>query len=320
MKRLKNIYTGRDALMIFGGPSIVENQLPLERVDRARYTVFLESKALTPYFIKAGLMPDFYLMFYLEKCKSNAFQHVVFQSFLADMDLTGLIRDEYQDEYQFLKENFRMFFEAFRPERGVHKRFRYKTEVFLRDSPLDLLSRFPETACLAFRDNFLAYRESFHVANPVYTCGIGPADAEFDLGDYFTLDESGDIPRVKDYSFLNSASIALFPVLNFLGFRTVFFLGMDMSMLGSMEYAACYTFKSLAHYRKFFKKARRAFSGNFKENKRPFMRPPHEFAALEKILKYQGMNFVNIYEPFEYSLPVDGIPNISFKEFLNGAR
>lgn len=318
MKRLKNAYAGRDALVILGGPSIIENRVPLERIDRRRVTVFLESKALTPYFVKANLMPDFYLMFYLEKCKSNAFQHVVFQSFLADIDLTDLIRDEYQDEYRYMKENFGMFFEAFRPDRGVHKRFRYKTDVFLRDSPLELLSRFPETACLALEDNFQSYKESFCRLNPVYICGIRPAAGDFDLQDYYALDESGPLPRVKDYSFLNSSAIALFPVLNFMGFDKVFFLGMDMSMLGSMEYAACYTFKSMAHYRKFFKKARRAFSGNFKENKRPFMRPPHEFAALEKILKYQGMNFVNIYEPFEYSLPVDGIPNISFKEFLNG--
>ena len=319
MKRLKDTYSGRDALVILGGPSVIENRVPLDRVDRKHVTVFLESKALTPYFVKAALTPDFYIMFYLEKCKSNAFQHVVFQSFLADIDLTDLIREEFQDEVRYMKENFEAFFEDFRPERGVHKRFRYKTEIRLRNSPLELLSRFPETACLALEDNFQAYKVSFPHPNPVYTCGILPAAGDFDLQEYYTLDESGAIPRVKDYRFLNSAAIALFPVLNYMGFHTVFFLGMDMSMLGSMEYAACYTFKSMAHYRRFFKKAQRAFSGNFKANKRLFMRPPHEFSALEKILKYRGMNFVNIYEPFEYSLPVDGIPNISFKEFLNGA-
>ena len=320
MNRLKNSFAGRNALVLFGGPSVIQNRVPLERVDRRRFTVFLESKALTPYFVKANLTPDFYIMFYLEKCKSSAFQHVVFQSFLSDIDLSDLIRDEYQEEYRYMKENFKAFFEDFRPERGVHKRFRYRTEIFLRDSPLALLSHFPETACLALDDNFRTYKESFRHANPVYTCGIRPAEGAFDVEDYYALDESDTLPRVKDYSFLNSAAIALFPVLNFMGFQKVFFLGMDMSMLGSMEYAACYTFKTMSHYRKFFQKARRAFSGNFKENKRLFMRPAHEFAALKKILKYQRMSFVNIYEPFEYSMPVDGVPNISFQEFLNDAR
>ncbi|MFA5260466.1 MAG: hypothetical protein WC450_04490, partial [Candidatus Omnitrophota bacterium] len=222
MRRLKNIYAGKNALVILGGPSIIESRLPLERVDRKRVTVFLESKALTPYFAKANLMPDFYLMFYLEKCKSNAFQHVVFQSFLADIDLTGLIRDECQDEYRYMKENFGMFFEDFRPDRGVHKRFRYKTDVFLRDSPMELLSRFPGTACLALEDNFQSYKGSFRHLNPVYTCGIRPAAGDFDLQDYYTLDESDPLPRVKDYSFLNSSASALFPVLTFMGFPRAF--------------------------------------------------------------------------------------------------
>ena len=31
----------------------------------------------------------------------------------------------------------------------------------------------------------------------------------------------------------------------------------------------------------------------------------------------KAIEFVNIYEPFEFALPLEGIRNISFKQFLN---
>ena len=42
---------------------------------------------------------------------------------------------------------------------------------------------------------------------------------------------------------LNAAAIGLYPLLRYMGFTEVFCLGMDMSMLGTMEYAAPYTEK-----------------------------------------------------------------------------
>ncbi len=318
MISLKNKHQNQRALVIFGGPSIVANRYPLQSIDKSRYTVFLESKALTPYFLKSGLVPDYYLMFFLEKCKSNAFQHVVFQSFLADIKLDDLLREQFLAEYHFMKDHFDMFFEPFRPHKGPHKKYRYRPDVFLKNSPLDLLANFPGVAGLSIESNFQDYAGSFSYQNPVHKFHVRKAEKQFDLDDYFHVDDEGDIPSLKDYSFLNSAAIALFPILKYLGFDSVFFLGMDMSMLGSMEFAACYTFKSMKHYEKFFKKAQRVFNASFRENKRKFMRPPYDFEAVEQILSYRGMTFLNIYEPFEYAMPVPGIRSISFKEFLNG--
>jgi hypothetical protein len=102
-----------------------------------------------------------------------------------------------------------------------------------------------------------------------------------------------------------------------MGFEKIYFIGMDMSMLGSMEYSALYTFKSLKEYEKFFKKATVVFNPCFKRSKNKFMRPPYEFDDMQEVLGYDKIEFVNVYEPFEFAMPLKGIRNITFKEFLN---
>lgn len=317
MIRLKKKYEGKSALIIFGGPSIVENGLALESIPRDKYVIFLESKSLTPYFLKSGLKPDYFLLFYLEKGKSNSFQHIIFQSFLADIDLTDLIKDDFFPEYRYIKENFNCFFEPWRPERGPHKKYRYKKEIFFKNSPIDLFSRLKDTQVIINEDNFNIYGKSFSYPNTIYKFRETMTKDSFKVEDYFNPDDKDGILMIKDYSFINSSAIALFPNLNYMGFKKIYFLGMDMSMLGSMEYASCYTFKDMQHYGIFFKKAKQVFNARFKPNIRKFMRPPYEFKSLNQILEYKGIEFINIFSPFRYAMPVKGIKNISFEEFLN---
>ena len=47
------------------------------------------------------------------------------------------------------------------------------------------------------------------------------------------------------------------------------------------------------------------------------MRPPYEFDDMKEVLGYDKIEFVNVYEPFEFAMPLKGIRNITFKEFLN---
>lgn len=316
MIRLKEKHRGASALMIFGGPSLVERKIPLDLIDKNKFTVFLESKSLSPYFLKFGLIPDYFLMFYAEKCRSNSLQQAIFQSFFVDLDLSGLLKDEFLKEYLYIRDNFDNFFESWKPERGLHKKYRYKENVYFKDSPFDLLGQIKDTPIISYAKNFKEQCRNFNYPNPLYQFDAIKAEGEFNIADYFNPIEAGGVVTVRDYRFLNSAAIALFPLLNYMGFKKVYFLGMDMSMLGSMEYAAYFTFKSMRHYARFFKHARPVFNFAFKENKRKFMRPPDEFVNLKKILDYSKIEFVNIYEPFEYALPVEGIKNITFKEFL----
>jgi hypothetical protein len=158
----------------------------------------------------------------------------------------------------------------------------------------------------------------------------------------------------------NSAVISLFPILRYMGFDRVCFVGMDMSLLGSLEYSALSTFKSMGNFQQFFNNARRTYSHDFplgvklglthfgktilvdllharfgatlspqkimrlKNDLRglsgKFMREKKQFSELRSILDRIGMECINIYEPFEYALPVPGSRNIAYDEFLEEQR
>ncbi len=317
MIALKNKHKGLDALIIYGGPSVIVNYLALDKIKTDKYVTFLESKALTPYFLKTEIMPDYYLMFYPEKSKSNSFQNVIFQSFLADIDLSGLIKEEYLEEYNYLKNNFNKYFESYRPWKSLHKKYRIKPNIYLKNSPFDLLYKLKEMSIITYLTPFNACEDHYNYSNKLYKYDMEKGKKKFDLEDYFLPVEKNGMLFIKDYSFLNSSAIALFPILKYMGFQKVYFIGMDMSMMGSFEYASNFTFRSMRHFGKFFNNATKAFSASFKKNRKKFMRPPYEFKNQGKIFKYDKMEFINIFEPFKYALPVRGIKNITFKEFLN---
>ncbi|MDD5594700.1 MAG: hypothetical protein PHY94_00445, partial [Candidatus Omnitrophica bacterium] len=317
MIRLANSACDKRALVILGGPSLIINSFPFDSIDRSKYVIFLETKSLTPRILNSGIQPDYFLMFYPEKSKSNSFQHVVFQSILAEFDISRLIKKEFSEQYDFILNNKDEYFEAWRPERGPHKRLRYKPDTYLRGSPFDLLGGTGNMKIIAYSAPLKEYGMSFPYSDRLYSFDFLPPESIFDLEKYFTPIEKDGTLYLKDYLFVNSAAIGLFPLLKYMGFKKVYFLGMDMSMLGSMEYAACFTFKSMNDFGIFFKRAKSVFNASFKENRKRFMRPPYEFKALEEILKYKTMEFCNVFEPYEYALPANGIRNISYKEFIN---
>lgn len=317
MIRLKGRYKGKAALNIMGGPSIIENRYDLSLIDKNKYTVFLESKALTPRFLQSGISPDFYMAFFPEKCQTNSFQQVVCQSFKAGIDLSGLLKEEYLGEYRLLKKRFNEYFEVWKPEKGAHKKFRLKNEVFLINSPFSLLSELKASSVITnrdFRKNYLALCEN---NSRIYEYSYSPLSQEFSLNKYFSPFEEEGRLMLNTFNHTNSAAIALFPLQYYMGFSRICFLGMDMSMFGSMEYSSIYTFRSLRHFAKFFKKAMPAFGAAFKPNAKKFMRPEEEFINLKELFSFREIEFINIYETSNIALPVEGARNITFREFLH---
>lgn len=302
---------------IMGGPSILERRFDLSLINKDKFTVFLEAKSLTPKFLEYGLQPDYFLMFFPEKCQSNTIQHVMYQSFLMDIDLSKLLRDEYLEEYNHYKTNFEEYLETWNPAKGPYKKYRWKFHVKLKNSPFDLLPKLPNTAIITRKNALEKFCEPQELKKDVYEYANGPAKADFSLEEYYNPVEENGMLFLNSYNHLNSAAIALFPLQAYMGFKKIYFIGMDMSMLGSMEYNSLYTFKSIGYYKKFFKKARPVFNPCFKENRKRFMRPPYEFDDLKNVLSYNNIEFANIYEPFEFALPLEGVRNIAFKDFLD---
>lgn len=343
MRKLRDRFTGERALVILGGPSIVEHRWDLARL-RGRFVVFLEARALTPRFLSYALAPDFFMMFYPEKCKANALQGVIFQSFLAGIDLRPLLREEWLPEVERLTRDLAAYWEPWRDD-VRHKRLRWKPDVYLAGSPFDLLPRVPEMACLTCIGPFQQYVRAHVLEHDVYSYDMEAAREPFSSTAYYDAHEEGDRVVLRDFSFSNSAAIALFPLLKYLGFRSVYLLGMDMSMLGSMEYAALYTFRSLDHFRRFFEPARAVFSAAYPRrfgmelyrqwcehgargllhpaawrvlaDRNPwFIRPYYEFDSLRQVLADETMTFVNVHEPWPYARPVPGVLNVSFETLV----
>ena len=333
MHKLKKVNNGETAAIILGGPSIVHHNWDLRQLNSKKITIFLESKALTPRLLKCGLKPDYYMMFYPEKCKGNAFHEVVLQSLLADIDLNNLVKEKFADEYNVIKDNFEMYFEPWK-KKMTHKRYRYKYDVYLPGSPFELLVKLPKMNVLTFIDAFNAQLTEFNYKNTLYRFNIEGPPKKFDINDYFNPREKNDTVTLQSCGSLNSAAIALYPLLNYMGFKKIYFIGMDMSMLGSMEYAACFTFKSMRHFGIFYKKAKKVFNYSFKPRwfyllkillkigfgpipAKCFQRPISEFEDIREIFKYKEMEFINVFEPYKYAFPIKGIRNITYNEFID---
>jgi hypothetical protein len=344
--KLRDRFSGERAVVVLGGPSIVEHGWDLGRLS-GRFVVFLEARALTPRFLSSGLSPDVYMMFYPEKCKANALQGAIFQAVLAGVDVRDLLREEWLPEVERLREHGAAYWESWRAD-VPHKRLRWKPDVYLEDSPFDLMSRIPRMACLTYLEPFRHYVRDQVLGHDVYAYEMEGTREPFTHRAYYEVREDDGRVILRDFSFDNSAAIALFPLLKYLGFRTVYLVGMDMSMLGSMEYAALHTFRSLAHFKRFFDRARPVLSATYPRrfgaelyrqvrahglrgvahpaawrvltDRHPwFIRPYYEFDSLRQVLTDDAMTFVNVYEPWRYARPVPGVRNVGFDDLVRSA-
>jgi hypothetical protein len=303
--RLKNVYGGERAVVILGGPSLIERRFDFNRLHSTGAVIFVESKALTPRLLETGLVPDYFLMLFPEKCSSNGFQNLVYRALLAGYNLEALIKPEFVPVARMMKEHFDEYFIPWRPHRGAHKTYRWRPDVELKDSPCDLLGAVPTTKVLVNGRLLSTYFPHFQHPNERYEFEqVGTGQTEpFTTDGYYTVDERDGMVFLRDYGFLNSGAIALYPLLKYMGFRTVYFLGMDMSMIGTMEYAAPFTFKSMLHYRWFFRRTRHVFNAAYRQNRPWYIRPKSEFDDLKGLLDPDKIDLVRVYEPYKYTVP-----------------
>jgi hypothetical protein len=317
VRRLKNAYRGERAAVILGGPSLVDQQFDFGRLRSKNLVLFLESKALTPAFLDTGLVPDYFLMLFPEKCSSNGFHNFVFRAFLAGYNLDRLVRPEFLPVVRTMRERFDEYFMSWRPHRGPHKKYRWRTDIQLKDSPNELLEQLPATKILANRHLLKTYFPNFQHPNQRFEFEQGETQQgqPFSRDKYYSVEERDDAVFVHDYGFLNSAAISLYPLLKYMGFKTAYFLGMDMSMLGTMEYAAPYTFKSMLHYRWFFHNTKHVFNASYRQNRPWYIRPQSEFEDLRALLDPDQIDLVRVFKPYKYTVPTPFMHSIAESDF-----
>ena len=317
MHRLKNAYEGRRAVVIFGGPSLIAQRVDFRRLAGKGAVIFLDAKALTPHFLSFGVEPDYFLMLFPEKCKDNSLQQFIFRSFLAGVNIQPFLKREYLPVLHEMQANFDTYFEPWHPHRGPHKRFRWKPGVYLKDSPFDLLRHLPNTRIIANRQLLAEHFPEMPYPQPLYVFEHTKSAGDFVLEEYYTPIEQPGAVLLRPTGFLNSAAIALYPLLAFMGFREVYLLGMDMTMLGSLEYAALYTFRSMWHFRWFFWRTRHVFNAAYRANRPYYVRPQSEFEDAKRVLNDGRTAFIRVYAPWTYTAPMAGIRTVAPEEFFS---
>jgi hypothetical protein len=304
-------------VVILGGPSLLVQQFDFARLSESGVVTFAETKALTPALLAAGLLPDYYLMPFPEKAKDNALQHFVYRSILARVRIDRLLRPEYRGAAAQVRDRFDEYFEAWRPHRGPHKQFRWRPDVYLPESPYSLLERVPRTRILANGRLLNEYFPTSRFADRTFTFEQAADQSAFDVQRYFSPEErDGEVFLRGGGAFLNSAAIALYPLLHYLGFREAAFLGMDMSMLGTLEYSAPFAFRSMAHFWWFFHRSRHVFNASYRRNGWLFRRPQSEFDDLRRLWRDSPVAFTRVYAPWRHATPVDGIPTMTPRALL----
>jgi hypothetical protein len=353
MHRLENRHKGERAIVIMGGPSLLKTGCAVERLRDKGFVVFLESKALTRRFLDWRLPVDYYQMFYPEKSKSTSFQMVVLQAILSKLDLKPFVREERHEEIDHILSNQDHYFTP-GPQNITHKRLRWRPDVFLPGSPFDLLAEIPTAALIAYRPALDAAVEHQTFSQAIHTFETNDdAPGVLPLESYYRPSIQEGRLVLQGSRMSNSAAIALYPLLKFMGFAKSYFLGADMTMLGSMEHSAPFTFCSMEAFRAFFERARRAFGTHFPSSDRrdawndlaarwkldglsalasrffydsvaalvsgasPFLRPRVEIRDAKRLLcAAPGIEFINVLTPYRYVRPHEGIRNIPFDQLL----
>jgi len=356
MNSLKEAYKDRTAVIIMGGPSIIENNYDLSLLSNRDDIIFLESKALTPKFLEYGIVPDYYMMFYPEKTRTNSLQHQFIQALSSGFNLGPCLKEEHVQDWFDFKENFGDYADIWRYA-YPHKRFRVKRNIVLNNSPLSLLKHLPKMKLITYDKAYEA--DGFNeikLSNPIFYYSHSES-LEDNLENYFNPKIVNGKLTIPNIGTINSAAIALYPILNYMGFNKVIFIGMDMSILGHLEFSSYYTFLSLGHFSKFVNKSRETFSAVFPRgvskgfkkfiqsnlhdlryaNKSQilsidkfstlkndifgligkYMRTKNEIKDCNKLFNFSNINFINLYESFKYARPISGAKNITFNDFIN---
>lgn len=286
MKSLKNVHKNKDAILISGGPSALHLIKELKHIDRKKYVMFLESKALTKYFVDYGVVPDYYLLPYPEKSKDNTLQNLIYQSFKVNLDIKHFLKNEYHDQVMELSANRSNLYEEWNLKKGPHKALKYKQDVYLDESPMYYLNKMPQMKIITRKESFDNHFPNLHLSNQFHYFEFNSSNSpKEDFNSYINVLEDGDNCLVNSNSYTNSAAISTFPILKYLGINNTYLFGFDGTMKGVFENNSDVLFKSRYHFYLFLFFCRNAFSHDFKLSFPLYLRPKQDLKDFDNLVE-----------------------------------
>jgi hypothetical protein len=312
---MKNFYKCKNAIVILGGTSIKKYLSVLRNINKEENVIFAETKCISKKLYENQIFPDFIICPFSNKLKDNYFQNIIYRSFLRKVNIKFFIKKKFFHEVDYLKLKFDEIYEVWRPHKGINKNLKYKNNIYLKNSPFENLDFFPDSKIILNKSDYLENFPDIKLNNQIINLKFIKIERDFNQKDYFDIDYSDNAFYLKESNFLNSQAICHFPILNYLGFKKIFFLGMDMNFFGSYAYDFKEIFKSTYHLYLYLFIIRKTLNGNFKMNFPIYLRPKEEFNNLEMIIPSEN-NFYRVVDKSNY-VKVPKLNEISIKDFLN---
>lgn len=312
-----NFYKDYNAIVFLGGPSLKKYIHKLKDLKKDKFITFLEPKSISKELLKYEFIPDYIICPFSSKLKDNNFQNIIMKSFLSDIDIKKFIKSKYYYEVDYLKKNFKNYYETWRPHKGIHKKFKIKVDKYLKNSPFDHLKYFVNSKIFLNKRDYLQNFQNIKIQNQIIDIEFQERANGFDLNEYYNVKNLNNKLFFAKTNFLNTQAICHFALLNYLGFKKVYFLGMDMNFYGNFEYYNLEIFKSSVHFNIFLFLIRKSLNGNFKLNFPFYLRPREEFNTLEQILKKDNQFFRVVSRRDKFKINMKSINEKDFFKYYS---
>jgi hypothetical protein len=314
--KIRNKYKNLNSIIIMGGSSIIPYLEKIKNLKK-KYIIFLEARALTPLLIKSKIKIDYIFCPYAEKLKDNGLQNYILRSFLSNVDIKKYIKKQYHREVDYLKKNFSIIFESWSPQKGIFKKYKIKKNIYLRNSPFDLLKYYKTTKLILNTSEFERQFPDKKINNKIIKIKFTDKIKNFSLKKYLSPKNRNNTLELISSNFLNVAATSILPIINNMGFKKTFLLGMDMNMLGTMEFSVKNIFKSFFHFIIFFIFSKKAFNHNFKLNfPLIYLRPKSEFTDFEKIFAFYKNEIYNVNKKSIFIGKIKNLKQITYRNFF----
>ena len=240
----------RDACLIFGGVSLLFDDFDFAKLSRSTMTLFIEPRALTPLMSKVITRQSYVLAPFAEKLLISGAQNYFLAAKSAQYDLTKELNPSFLESLSRFNSSFDQFFEP--GKRSVeHKKFRLKPNVFLNDSPFDLIKANDQFSVITFDDQ-LNMLPSGSFDELIDRIMILDRKDRTNRMDRLEVAQLGQCSAVSIPS-CNSAVNSLWDLIFSMGYDRIFLIGFDMSLMGQMEYGGQNIFKELDFFDKFLR-------------------------------------------------------------------
>lgn len=313
---IKDKYLNKSAIVLFGGTSCLKYLQQLQFINWHENILILEGKIVDPIIVKNNLKPNYIFAPFAEKLKDNYFQNLILRSIVANINIKKFIKNIFFSDVDYIVKNFDNIYELWKPEKGLHKKIKFKDNKFLKQSPFTYFDLFPDSKVIINKSNYINNFSGIKLTHDTLAVDLYESN-EKKIDQYLnpSLSINNEI-KILNLNFLNSYAIYLYPLLIFWGFKKIYLLGNDMDFFGNISYPTLKFFKSYFHFILFLFQIRNTLNGNFKMNFPIHYRPRNDYQQQAYLFSKLNVDICRVVNPSHSYRKIDHINHISYENFF----